>query len=63
MVSIALIVIVSVYHLGEAAMRWFAFGEKKEAADCVHLWKWTAGSLLTAWLLTELNSYLLQQGL
>lgn len=62
MVTFSLMAILTVYHLGEAAMRSFIFKEKEEASNCFLLWKWSVGSLTVAWLLTQLNTYLLQQG-
>ncbi len=62
MVTFALAGIISLYMLPVAALEYFHFKDKKAASDRLHTWVWTVGSMAAAHLLTELNSYLIQQG-
>ena len=60
MVTVSLMIIISVLMLPEIFLNYFYFKEKKEASEKFHIWIWTVGSLAAAYLLSALNSYLIQ---
>lgn len=61
MVTAALVLILTGYLLGRAALECFYFRDKEEAFVEFRIWLWIIGSLLAAQLLTALNSYFLQE--
>lgn len=61
MVTVSIALILTVHHLGRAALERFYFRDKEEASVEFRIWLWSIGSLLAAQLLTALNSYLLQE--
>lgn len=61
-ICVALAGIYSVFWLGKAAIDSIKFKDKEAASKDIFCWKLSAGNLLIAAVLVEINSYLINGG-